>query len=238
MVRRSEPPRRIASCSRISAHGVSRAVRLAISELRPWNTSALTLSRGTPSTAAISSWEQAPSSASTSAARCSSGSAETSASRSRRSWRRWTALERFSVDGSSAWSSGCSRRAFRTVKQRLRAIAYSHGRSWIGLVGAHQVAVGRHEGVLERVLGLLGRSQHVTAEAEDAAVVAVVDDLEGHVRAVADVRDEALVGRDAQQHVRAGRAEPARNWVKGRRSLHRWLLHRPQRPTSQAARAP
>ena len=56
--------------------------------------------------------------------------------------------------------------------------------------------------------------EHVAAEAEDAAVVAVVEHLEGRSRAVADVRDEALVGRDAQQHVRAGGAERARDRVK------------------------
>ena len=69
MLRRSEPPRRFASCSRISAHEVSRAVRLAIRELRAWNTSAFTFSFGHPSTAPISSCDMSPSSASTSAAR-------------------------------------------------------------------------------------------------------------------------------------------------------------------------
>ena len=100
--------------------GVSRALRLAISELRPWKTSALTLSRGTASTVAISSWGTAPSPASTIAARWSSGRAATSASRSRRSWRRWTALERCSVDGSSAGVSGA---AAALAQQRVAAVA-------------------------------------------------------------------------------------------------------------------
>ena len=111
VVRRSAPPRRVASCSRISSHGVSRASRLAISEVRAWNTSAFTFSRGTSSTVAISSWETAPSSESTSAARWSSGRPERSESRSRRSCRRWTSLERCSVGSSSASPSGLSRRA-------------------------------------------------------------------------------------------------------------------------------
>ena len=42
--------------------------------------------------------------------------------------------------------------------------------------------------------------------------MAVVEHLEGRLGAVADVRDEALVGRDAQQHVERG--PEARNRVK------------------------
>ncbi len=122
VVRRSAPPRRFASCSRISSHGVSRAVRLAISEVRAWNTSAFTFCRGTSSTVAISSWETAPSSASTSAARWSSGRAATSPSSSRTSWRRWASAERCSVAGSWNSSSGRSRRARSIDRQRLRAI--------------------------------------------------------------------------------------------------------------------
>jgi hypothetical protein len=77
-----------------------------------------------------------------------------------------------------------------------------------GLVGADEVAVRRHEGVLDGVLGLLGRAQHVAAEPEDAAQVAVVEHLEGGLGARADGRDEAVVG---------GRA---RDRADGRRSLH------------------
>ena len=49
-------PRAVASCSRISTHGVSRARRQPASDSRAWKTSAFTLSRRTPSTSAISSW--------------------------------------------------------------------------------------------------------------------------------------------------------------------------------------
>ena len=59
VVRRSAPPRRLATCSRISSHGVSRALRLAAKDVRAWNTSAFTFCRGTFSTSAISSWETA-----------------------------------------------------------------------------------------------------------------------------------------------------------------------------------
>ena len=62
--------------------------------------------------------------------------------------------------------------------------------------------------MLDRVLGLLGGAQHVTAEAEDAAQMALVEHLEGRLGAAADVGDEAFVGRRA------------RNGADGRRSLH------------------
>ena len=74
--------------------------------------------------------------------------------------------------------------------------------------------------MLEGVLGLLDGAEHVAAEGEDPAVVAVVEDLEGRLGAGADVLDEALVRRQAQQHGRAGRTAWARKWPCGRRSLH------------------
>ena len=67
--RPSAPPLSVASCSRTSPHGVSRAVRQPMSAARAWNTSALTFSRRTPRTAAMSWWEWSPTSKRTSAAR-------------------------------------------------------------------------------------------------------------------------------------------------------------------------
>src|SRR3954469_6470786 len=52
------------------------------------------------------------------------------------------------------------------------------------VAGARERAVGRGEGVLQRVLGLLPASQHVPAERDEAAVVAIVDGLEGRDAAV------------------------------------------------------
>ena len=46
------------------------------------------------------------------------------------------------------------------------------------LLGAHQVVVCRQESVLDGILGLLGRAEHVTAERQDRAVVTVVSGLE------------------------------------------------------------
>ena len=112
----------------MSSHDASRASRLAISELRAWNTSAFTFSRGQSSAWATSSCDMSPSSASTSAARWSSGSPARSPSSACSSCRRSTSVERCSVDGSGGSAPTCSRRARSTVRQRLRAIAYSHGR--------------------------------------------------------------------------------------------------------------
>jgi len=77
---------------------------------------------------------------------------------------------------------------------------------------ADQVPVRGHERVLDGVLRLLRGAEHVAAEREDAAVVAIVDDLEGRLGARADVVDKALVGSDAQQHGRTGPDLGARKW--------------------------
>jgi hypothetical protein len=61
-----------------------------------------------------------------------------------------------------------------------------------------QRAVGRGEAVLQGVLGLLAAAEHLSAEGEQAAVVAVVDDLERGVVAGAHARDEAIVAHARQ----------------------------------------
>jgi hypothetical protein len=54
--------------------------------------------------------------------------------------------------------------------------------------------------VLDGVLGLLGRAEHVAAERQHAAVVAHVQRLECRLgAAVAQQLDEALVGRQPEQ---------------------------------------
>ena len=67
------------------------------------------------------------------------------------------------------------------------------------LLAAHQTAKGRQERVLDGVLGLLARAEHVAAEAEDRGVVAVVERLERAFVAAADERDEPLVARESQE---------------------------------------
>ena len=56
-----------------------------------------------------------------------------------------------------------------------------------------QRPVGAQEGLLERVLAVLGVAQHVPAEREQRPVVPVVEDLEGGLVARADPRREARV---------------------------------------------
>ena len=58
--------------------------------------------------------------------------------------------------------------------------------------------------MLQGVLRLLATAQHVAAEREQAAVVAVVDDLEGIVVAGAHASDEPVVA-DTQQPAPARR---------------------------------
>jgi hypothetical protein len=53
--------------------------------------------------------------------------------------------------------------------------------------------------VLQRVLGLVARAEHVAAEGEQAAVVAVEDELEGPLVAGADAGHEGVVGPPARQ---------------------------------------
>ena len=67
---------------------------------------------------------------------------------------------------------------------------------------ALKVTVGRRERVLDGVLGLLGRADHVAAEREDPAVMAVVDGLERGLGAGTDQLDELVVGGEAQQPAR------------------------------------
>jgi hypothetical protein len=64
--------------------------------------------------------------------------------------------------------------------------------------------------VLERVLALVGRREHVAAERQDAPVVAVVDRLEGRLAPSAHELHEAFVGRHPQQRSTGEMAERRR----------------------------
>ena len=70
------------------------------------------------------------------------------------------------------------------------------------LVARDEIAVCGHEGLLDCVLGLDLRPEHVPAEREDAAVVAVVDGLERRFVATPDLSDETLIGERREQHPR------------------------------------
>ena len=60
-----------------------------------------------------------------------------------------------------------------------------------------QGSIGGHEGVLQGVLGLLVAGQHVPAEREQAAVIAVEDELECALVAGAHADHEGVVGPPA-----------------------------------------
>ncbi len=128
--RRSAPPVAVASCSRISWHGIARALRVSISEKRAWNTSDFTFAASHPTTLPTSACERPPTSVSTSAARWSNGKAWRSCSRSRRSARCCTCSDSPAVTSSSS-SAGSLWRRRTAEKQWLRAIPYSHGLSLI-----------------------------------------------------------------------------------------------------------
>ena len=81
----------------------------------------------------------------------------------------------------------------------MRAIRYSHGPHVdLALVGQHRVERGG-EDLLQHVLGVLARGQHVAAERQQPRLVARHQRLEGVVVPAPDQRDEPLVGLQAQQ---------------------------------------
>ena len=63
------------------------------------------------------------------------------------------------------------------------------------------------EGLLQRVLGLLERAEHVAAEAQERAVVAVVEGLERALVTVRGKRREAIVP-EPRQAERGERVHP------------------------------
>src|SRR5204862_7960136 len=66
------------------------------------------------------------------------------------------------------------------------------------LVGEDRVVGGR-EDVLQDVLGVFLRAEHVAAEGEEPGPVAREENLEGGVVAVPEKADQALVGLQAKQ---------------------------------------
>jgi hypothetical protein len=91
------------------------------------------------------------------------------------------------------------------AQHREAAVARDRVQPWAQphrLVGRREVAVGDHERVLDGVLGLLHGPQHVAAEGEHAAVVAVVQRVERGHRPPAHLVHQALVPGQVQQACR------------------------------------
>jgi hypothetical protein len=84
------------------------------------------------------------------------------------------------------------------LSERLRAIRYSHGRTLISRSSAGS-REGGGEDLLQHVLGVLARRQHVAAEREKPRLVAGDERLEGVVVPAPDQGDQALVRLQAEQ---------------------------------------
>ena len=68
--------------------------------------------------------------------------------------------------------------------------------------------MGGDEGLLERVLGLVARAEHVAAEGEDAGVVAVVEHLERGLVPAPELLDQPLVAERARSFRERGSVSP------------------------------
>jgi hypothetical protein len=66
-----------------------------------------------------------------------------------------------------------------------------------------EVPEGGGKGVLNDVLGLLTRAEHVAAESQDPRAVTLERHLEGELVAAPDLLDEAVVARKGEQPLRA-----------------------------------
>ena len=84
----------------------------------------------------------------------------------------------------------------------MRAIRYSHGRTLIGRSSAIIALNGGGEDLLQDVLGVLARAEHVPAEGQQPRLVAGDERLEGGLVAAAGQRDEPLVAREPEQRRR------------------------------------
>ena len=78
----------------------------------------------------------------------------------------------------------------------------------LALVGQHR-PVGVDEDLLQDVFGVLGGAEHLAAEAEQAALVAVDDRLEGAGVAGAGHRDQVLVALKLEQRGAPGEKSAA-----------------------------
>jgi hypothetical protein len=71
--------------------------------------------------------------------------------------------------------------------------------------------VGSDEGVLHGILGLLLRTEHVTTERKDAAVMAIIDLLKRTDAPGAQLINQALVTNRPQHTARQNQARPTTN---------------------------
>ena len=185
---------RTESSSRIFVQEASRARLARWSPSRAWKTSALTLSRLTPRTWAISSCRRSSSSKRMSAARWSSGRRWMSPTRSCRSERRWT-WRREPVGARQALEGVVAAGDVVTPRAQDAEAAVAGDRveprlQLDRLPAAPEAVEGRDEHLLEGVLGLLLVAEHVAAERQQLAGVPLVDDLEGRLVAGPDLGDE------------------------------------------------
>ena len=183
----------------MSAHGVSRATRLATSEERAWNTSALTFSRGHARIAPdLLVGDVAELREHQGGALVLGQVRDVGQDRPQVLSR--CHLGRQTVRGGQG---DLGHRALAAGAQHPQAAVAGDGvepRPQRGRrLGAPQVAVGGEERELHHVLGLLPRAEHVPAERKDGPVVAVEQRLERPLRAGAHLLDQSLIGRQPQQ---------------------------------------
>ena len=83
------------------------------------------------------------------------------------------------------------------VRQRLRAIVNSQGRTRVGHPACLERAVRAQEGLLQHVFGILAVAQHVATEGQEGSPMAVVEPFEGSLVAAGCQRGEPPVVEDA-----------------------------------------
>ena len=120
-----------------------------------------------------------------------------------------------SVEG---WRDVVQRHRDRLARgqHRQAAVAGDRVQPWpdrVGDLAGTQRPVGAQEGLLERVLAVFGRPEHVAAEGQQGPVVAVVEDLEGGLVAAGDAGGQAGVVElfEAPGHVDRSTL-PERGW--------------------------
>src|SRR5829696_8411142 len=87
----------------------------------------------------------------------------------------------------------------------------------LALPAALKIVERGRKGVLNRVLGLLARAEHVAAEGQDAAAVALESDLEGQLVPAADLLHQPFVAGKGEQPLRA---EPPPRHTRGEGITH------------------
>ena len=87
--------------------------------------------------------------------------------------------------------------------------------------------MGRGEHLLDRVLGLLRAAEHVAAEGQQRARVAVVEHLEGGLVAGAQARDQVPLSAQGKQPPRSPGPRGAERGVEGLGHSHIVLFNAP-----------